>query len=236
MRRQPATLSESLSRRLNSYALAASAAGVSVLALTQSAEAKIVYHPVRHKFRLQNSYPLDLNHDRMTDFTVYFSQFTYGGQIRLLKAIGAQGSNQIAAGIPSTILPAYAYALKKNSLIPGSKKSFWQIAHIESARSIGKGSGVCGGYWQSVRNGYLGLAFLIKGKTHYGWARMSVHCRTKPSSVSAVLTGYAYETIPNRPIIAGKTHGKDVVTVQPASLGHLARGASAIPAWRGNGQ
>jgi uncharacterized repeat protein (TIGR03803 family) len=46
------------------------------------------------------------------------------------------------------------------------------------------------------------------------------------------LTGYAYETIANKSIIAGKTKGPDVVTVQPASLGHLARGASAIPAWR----
>jgi hypothetical protein len=41
------------------------------------------------------------------------------------------------------------------------------------------------------------------------------------------LTGYAYETIPNKPIIAGKTKGPDVFTVQPGSLGHLARGASS---------
>jgi hypothetical protein len=46
------------------------------------------------------------------------------------------------------------------------------------------------------------------------------------------LSGYAYETIPNKAIIAGKTIGRDVITVQPGSLGHLAAGASAIPAWR----
>jgi len=50
--------------------------------------------------------------------------------------------------------------------------------------------------------------------------------------ITATLTGYAYETIPNKPIIAGKTHGKDVITLQDASLGHLAAGASAILAWR----
>ena len=35
------------------------------------------------------------------------------------------------------------------------------------------------------------------------------------------MTGYAYEIIPNKPIITGKTHGED-----DSSLGRLARGAS----------
>jgi hypothetical protein len=48
----------------------------------------------------------------------------------------------------------------------------------------------------------------------------------------AVITGYAYETIPDKPIITGKTKGPDVITIQPATLGHLAAGASAIPVWR----
>jgi len=41
--RVPANLSQSVQRQLNMYALAAGAAGVGALALTQSAEAKIVY-------------------------------------------------------------------------------------------------------------------------------------------------------------------------------------------------
>ncbi len=46
--RKPSTLSESLQRHLNAYALAASAAGVGMLALAQPAEAKIVYHRTHH--------------------------------------------------------------------------------------------------------------------------------------------------------------------------------------------
>jgi hypothetical protein len=46
------------------------------------------------------------------------------------------------------------------------------------------------------------------------------------------MTGYAYETMPGKAIVAGKTKGADVTTVYPATLGHLAAGASAIPAWR----
>ena len=47
-----------------------------------------------------------------------------------------------------------------------------------------------------------------------------------------MLTGYAYETVPNKPIITGKTTGPDVITLDPATLGHLAQGASGISAWR----
>jgi hypothetical protein len=42
--------------------------------------------------------------------------------------------------------------------------------------------------------------------------------------ITATLTGYAYETIPNKPIIAGETNGPDAFTVQERSLGHLAAG------------
>src|ERR1700731_866247 len=43
--RVPSQLSESLHKRLSAYTLAASAAGVGVLALTMPAEARIIYSP-----------------------------------------------------------------------------------------------------------------------------------------------------------------------------------------------
>jgi len=61
--------------------------------------------------------------------------------------------------------------------------------------------------------------------------------------LKATLTGYAYETIPNKPTIAGKTHGPDDEQ-QPASvslaapkpelatLGLLASGSPALLVWR----
>jgi hypothetical protein len=55
----------------------------------------------------------------------------------------------------------------------------------------------------------------------------------KRGQIAATRTGYAYETIPNKPIITGKTKGPDVITLDPATLGHLAVGASQIPTWRG---
>jgi hypothetical protein len=52
------------------YALAASAAGVSLLALTPPAEAKIIYTPAHRVIGPHDSYNIDLNHDGTTDFTI----------------------------------------------------------------------------------------------------------------------------------------------------------------------
>jgi hypothetical protein len=68
------------------------------------------------------------------------------------------------------------------------------------------------------------VKFEIKGKYHYGWARMSVTCQGGRLGYTPTLTGYAYETIANKAIIAGKTKGPDVVTMPPDTLGSLAWG------------
>jgi uncharacterized repeat protein (TIGR03803 family) len=75
----------------------------------------------------------------------------------------------------------------------------------------------------NVKNRYLGVMFKIKGKIHYGWARLSVQVQF-PLTITATLTGYAYETIPNKAIIAGKTKGPEDSAEQPATLGRLALG------------
>jgi hypothetical protein len=53
--------------------------------------------------------------------------------------------------------------------------------------------------------------------------------------ITAVLTGYAYETVPGKPIITGKTSGPSEVgaveRMQP-TLGVLAKGSRGLDAWR----
>lgn len=60
------------------------------------------------------------------------------------------------------------------------------------------------GSWENgqkgVTNRYLGLEFKVNGNVHYGWVRLNF-----PFSKGATITGYAYETIPNKPIITRKT-------------------------------
>jgi len=51
----------------------------------------------------------------------------------------------------------------------------------------------------------------------------------------AVLTGYAYETVPHKAITAGKTSGTDEVGSEKrpdATLGALALGSAGFVAWR----
>ena len=86
---------------------------------------------------------------------------------------------------------------------------------------------------------------MLHGETHYGWVRLSVKVSREPFKATATLTGYAYETIPNKPIIAGKTERQEESSVdepnpatlngdtaQPASLGLLAMGSPALSIWR----
>jgi hypothetical protein len=228
--RTPSKLSESLHHRLNSYALAASAAGVSLLALAPPAEAKIVYTPVHHVIGPNSRYQLRLNHDK-TDFTlVNFASFPTNGHVCSVFQQPAQRGNKAMGSFGrGSVLD---WALYRGKTIGPSVASRFYAgnAKLVDSWSVGGCEGSIFGRWYNVTNRYLGLMFQIKGKTHYGWARLSV--TVKAETITATLTGYAYETIPNWGIIAGKTKGLDVITVQPATLGALAAGANGLHTWR----
>jgi hypothetical protein len=216
--RTPSRIPESLHQRLNSYAIAASAAGVSLLALAQPAEGKIVYTATHHVIGKNSHYNLDLNHDGKTDFTISntYSCSTEDFCRSHLFTTPTNGTQGVEG-------PGSAYALNRGARIgPRHHFSAWLLLIFSS--------GACNNdHWCNVTNRYLGFSFKIHGQPHYGWARLNV---STGGGIVATLTGYAYETVANKAIIAGRTHGKDVITVQDPSLGHLARGASAIPAWR----
>jgi hypothetical protein len=111
-------------------------------------------------------------------------------------------------------------------------------------------NGSSNGQWKEASRRYLGLKFIIKGQIHYGWARLTVDADWGHEGIHATLTGYAYETVPNKPIIAGKTKGLDDDSTnedfgpdasltspipdvpQPASLAALALGAPGLSIWR----
>jgi hypothetical protein len=227
------------------------------LAMTQPSEARIVYTPTH--VQVDSPYNLDLNHDGITDFTLYQHR-VYGwcGKPRgiqdLLDETPAQGNGVVGSTIYGS---GWAAALDRGVKI-GSTQSFISdpVGFMASVASgyfwFGKGGCVdvhaMDGYWLNVSNRYLGLEFQIKGKTHYGWARLSV--QVGYVYIHATLTGYAYETTAGKSIKAGQTKsaadewdeegvgtGASVSnpitdTRQPASLGMLALGAQSVPLWR----
>jgi hypothetical protein len=117
----------------------------------------------------------------------------------------------------------YAAALGTGVRIGSSIKKFRREHDLMGRWIRTFGSAYALGQWPYVKQGYLGLRFYVKGETHYGWARLSMSSRGYPW---ATLTGYAYESIANKPIITGKTKGPDVVTLEPDGLGALAAGVS----------
>jgi hypothetical protein len=93
---------------------------------------------------------------------------------------------------------------------------------------------------KGVKDRYLGIKFKISGKFHYGWTRITVTTSAR-GFTGMILTGYAYETIPGKSIIAGATKGPDDAeptaslnppTTVPATLGALAMGAPGLSIWR----
>jgi hypothetical protein len=227
--RKISDVSASLEKRLSLYSLAASAAGLSVMALAQAAEAKIVYTPANINITQNGGLiSFDLNHDGIPDFglsNVYtHTSFQAAG---FLKVVQAQSANEVWDVTSKGFL--CAAALPKNVHV-GSNGHFQKDPTAGLAMAFGNLEGTYYGPWLKVKQAYLGLKFVIKGKTHFGWARVKE--KFTSVSITATLTGYAYETIPNKPIITGRTKGPEGVTVAPPSLGHLATGASAIPVWR----
>jgi hypothetical protein len=241
-RRTPSNLSDSVHQRLNMYALAAGAAGVGMLALAQPSEAKIIYTRTDRLIDRQDGFELDLNHDDVTDFTV--KNYTYCNTDRcFFNLVEKAAPGNGVEGIGRRSFQPFASALSRGARIGRGRRFYGGTAILAYVYAGGGGTGASG-EWANVTNRYLGLSFKINRQTHYGWARLSV--RVHGTSVTGTLTGYAYETIPNKPIIAGKTKGRDDISSveepnpaalaapprDPATLGALAMGAPGLSIWR----
>ena len=227
-------------QRLNMYALAAGAAGVSLSALAPTATAKVVYTPAHvpilgpHGF-----YQLDLNHDGVTDFSLANTTNYNTDQAFWNLFAGGPLGNAVVGTFVYRGIPASARAFTRGARI-GPGEHFFQGKADLATFYYGGGGGTAHGNWVNVTDRYLGMKFQIDGQTHYGWARLTVKVTNNPINILAELTGYAYETVPDAPIIAGKTSGPDAEetaevhapSAEPATLGLLAIGSPALSAWR----
>jgi hypothetical protein len=231
--REPAKLSNPLHHELSVYALAAGVAGVGLLASSQPVDAQIVYTAAHSELDHDGVIPIDLNHDGLTDILIREIPYANDGFAgNALQAV-PQSDNEVKRGYCGNC----AAAMAPGSIIGPHDPAFAGPAIMFNVYGI-----YYFGSWDVPGAGnYLGIRFLINGETHYGWARVYVRFGFY-SYVDALLTGYAYETQPNKPIHAGDTGsseadsaGTETSCVQPYSattLGALALGAKAIPIWR----
>lgn len=237
--RKAARLSQSIHKQLNMYAFAAGAAGVGMLALAVPAEGKIVYTADNRKIPPNGGLSLDLNHDGVADF-IFSNFYTSTSSTLNLSVDPADPSNEIFS-TGGQVHSVFAAALAAGRNI-GPHGKFQKLLGEGMANGLDLES-KCQGPWVNAHERYLGLKFIIKGKIHFGWARLNVHC-VYPHAINATVTGYAYENIANKPIIAGDTKGTDDSAEQPvptslrtpapepATLGALAVGWRAPFIWR----
>jgi hypothetical protein len=219
------TLPESLNHRLNSYALAAGAAGVSLLAMNQLAEAEVVFTPTSVVIPANSSYLLDLNHDGTPDFKIQQSTTSFTA----LLSVHTQFDYKNAIQLDSH---AQAAALNQGSRI-GSGNDFYGCVTCSFGETMAIANrGGDYGPWVNVSKRFLGFRFNFHHELHYGWARLSV--RAEGFSIKALLTGYAYETIAKKAIRAGQTletadtSASDETPTDPSSLGALAQGSQGL--------
>jgi len=246
---------ESLHRHLDMYALAATAAGVGLVAVAQPAEAKIVYTPSNIPINVNGGVvELDLNHDGINDFQFYAGY--EGPGIRHQGSLPPEGNHGSSLGVTPVQQSNRVWAVESQGALcaaaepegkpVGPHRRFQPGASLlDMAAASGNSTGgraVCP--WREAKQAYLGFKFVIKGKIHFGWARV----KRVSSNVGfpAIITGYAYETIAGKPIVTGKTQGpEDEVSVEqlnPASLGTptarhsnlglLAMGSTGLSLWR----
>jgi hypothetical protein len=229
-------LCESLNKRLTSYVAAAGATGVCLLVTAASAKAHIVYTPTYTTFSGGTfGFPglsLDLNHDGIADF--YLGNFCATSGVWC--AAGAQSPNDVLLSAGSFLGYPFAAALTVGKSIGPSGAFGAAGVMIATANGACTAAPFCG-----LKGRFLGLKFSIRGKTHFGWARLNSN-----GGSSVTLTGYAYETVPNKPIRAGQTGpvvgGASLpelhratpatATLQRATLGVLALGSRGLDIWR----
>lgn len=217
------SLSKRLHRDLSLYAAAASAAGVSALALTAPAEGQIVYTPAHEKVSFGQEIRIDLNHDGITDLAIrealYSSSIFWRHELR---TIPAEGNGVVAFENDFSLVVAAT-----PGEVIGSSDPFTPRA--AAMATITTGGFYYAGAWINVKNRYLGIMFQIDGKRHFGWARLNTTPFQRNNNIHALLTGYAYETQPNTAIRAGDT-GTDDASAAAGTLGALASGtASGAP-------
>jgi hypothetical protein len=113
----------------------------------------------------------DLNHDGINDFGIFATAFGIGAYPPFSLRLDAQGKNSFQLGTKrgyrfypcAAALPGGAKVGPKAPFRPGHGVMYYHDSGPSSRRSCS---------WVYGKTAYLGLKFAIKGKTHFGWARV----------------------------------------------------------------
>jgi len=233
--RSAARLHARLDQRLISYLAAAAATGSGLLAGAQPAEAKVICTKTAMRvgetvaktaMRVGETVAIDLNRDGIIDVSFLIGMAR--SNVQYLYATVPPGNGMFGKN--------YAAPMFFGVPIGPGEDFVGNVDIMGFFYCCEQGSG-SGGSWAGKTNRYMGIKFTIGTQTHFGWVRLTL------VNESETITGYAYETIPNKSIKAGDvgripaSNEASAAAVRPpkqmsASLGLLARGADGLALWR----
>jgi hypothetical protein len=221
----PTKLKPTLNSRIMGYVAAASGAALAIV--PASAQGEIVFSAV--DVTTGGSYALDLNKDGTPDFT--FEQVPYDS--------GHGHDFGLALDVPGNAVLGARNPLPIGARIgPGrgfTTSTYYGVVFMGENFEYGTITNSFG-FWKGVTNKFVGFKFLVSGEVHYGWARLSGNGGT-----SVVISGYAYETVPNKGIRAGQRTEDEVLSQvsspelsepTPPTLGLMAAGTRGLAVWR----
>ncbi len=215
---------ESLAKRLASYAVAAGTTAAATLLGAQPAQAGIIYTST------------DIN------FTsgIVFIDFNHVNQFKIMNEPGGYGVNSLSVmgnGKPAEVVIQGGGAAALGFGAPIGRGDNFQLIRSSPAKMVSaflnsSTSVSFRGNWKNATEKYLGLAFLIDGQVHYGWAELDVTATRSNYVVDATLLGYAYDTVANQALTAGETTAHTPSVPEPGTLGLLALGSLGLGLWR----
>ena len=254
-KRDASLLPAKLDKNLFAYATAAGAAGVAMLACTSPAHAEVVATKVHVRLPIaQGLVQFDINGDGQPD--VGLSAFgetqtctTYANRrTNVRPPLGCPFHDGVAI-VPTQPGDEVWSVTSDNSHCAADVKGGQKIGpgrNFETGKALlgvhagtSEGTYYCPWAVNPKPTPFLGVKFTdTSGNTHYGWISINIR-----GINLAVVTGFAYETTPDQPILAGQTsgpsHGKlnqptnlDPQPREMATLVRLAQGASGLSAWR----
>ncbi len=164
------------------------------------------------------TYNLDLNNDANNDFILksHAWNFMVGG-IPYDNGVSVSPLNGNAVKDTLVSSDTVSIPLQLNAVIDNNllSQQSWQTSGLNSMKNTawnGSGHGMghsSHGLWDNLSDYYLGLRLLQSGQTYYGWIRLRVDVTTGYASI--IIRDYAYNSIPNQPILAGQTIATGII-------------------------
>lgn len=240
--------------QLNSYRVAASAAGVAIIACACPAEAAPICGKIALNFSDTGSYSFNPANQPISPFIVAqtynnLSSHSHSVELRGFFTPNAPSAQAVlgTSGSPANL---NAGAIVGSTAKFGKGNSYGKVFQFQYF------SGVTGPF-RSGHPGFVGFKFSQGGHTHYGWLRLMVNLRSQTNYYPFMsISGYGYESSPNTAIAAGscgtsaaspvRTVTSDLRMaeavptlpsaesgrVTPVSLGILALGSEGLLLWR----